>query len=228
MKLLQELLTISEADVGPAGTGPLELKALAKYYAQRPDDLKKKLNQHWGSDRLVYHGMKFFDGNTLGEAYDKADEAVKEYLKDYTVEINLPLEPFELEGKEIHWDDFEYEAGIDDSQEVYLGYSPRDDHLYMGVDAWLIEDDFNEAWDREFKKHCGVEFDDENPEHAALFNKVWKQYIGMKGYGILMELTSSGKDFNVEVVETEQGGFYGGIYRSAGMKRHGLVDIRLD
>ena len=221
---LSEIVT-EATDAGPTGSGPLELSALARYYHNRPEDLKRKLNQHWGSERLVYHGMKFFDKTGLGEAYHKADEAVKHFMKgDFTVQMAFDL----AGGDHLGFHTFEYDASVDDSQEVYLGYNPHNDHLYMGVDAWLREDDFNEAWDKEFEKETGEAYDEEDPEHSKLFHEAWKEYTNMHGYGILFELTPRNDDFEVDVVEDHQGGFYGGIYKTSGMKRLGLIDIRLD
>lgn len=219
---LSEIAILNEADEGPPGKGPLELSALARYYAKRPEDLKKKIAAHWGKDRLVYHGMKFFDDKGLGEAYEKADEAVKHFLNDgYLVELTFHLD-------DDKFDTFEYEGRVDDSQEVYLGYNPHNDKLYLGVDAWLREQDFNDAWDEQFEKKIGEEYDEEDPEHAKLFNEAWKEYTNMHGYGILFDLTPTADGFDVDVAEESQGGFYGGIYKTSGMKRLGLIDIRLD
>lgn len=222
---LKEIVVLEAATPEPTGTGPLELRALAQYYAKRPDELKKKLAQHWGKERLVYHGMKFFAGNDMGEAYQKADDAVEAWTKDDTNTVQMNFEADS--GSKLDFD-FEYEAHIDDVQEVYLGYQPHEDALYLGVDAWLSEDDFNEAWDKEFERANDIEFDHEDEEHAKVFDNVWKQYTSMHGYGILFKLHVAGEKFEANPVEEAQGGFYGGIYRSQALKRHSLIDIRLD
>lgn len=63
MSILQELLRLKEA-----GTVPVELRSVI---ASFPKHHQKALSQLWGGQRLVWHGMRFFDDGKLGEAYKK-------------------------------------------------------------------------------------------------------------------------------------------------------------
>lgn len=216
---LSELKLLEAADQAPPG--PIELKDLIEYF---PGNYAKAIQKMWGKDRLEYNGMKFFAKGALGEAYAKANGAVKAVMKegDFTVPVLLAMP----NGEALGMIEFEYDAHIDDSQEVYLGYSPENDQLYLGVDAWLSENDFNEEWDKQFKKNTRVAYDEEDEEHSALFHDAWKKYTNMHGYGVLFELS---KDLErAEPVIESQGGFYSGVRKTPQFKQLGLTDIRLD
>ncbi len=216
---LSEIKLLEAVESAPAG--PIELKDLIKYF---PGTYAKAIAKMWGKDRLVYKGMKFFDKGGLGEAYDKANDAIEAWIKDEDnkVEVALPVNVGIM-------DEFIYEASIDDVQEVYVGYRPDGDELYVGVDAWLDENDFNENWDREFKKASGETYDEENEEHSDAFHTAWKEYTSMGGYGILFHISFSPSGQAEATVELEsQGGFYRGVRAMSPFKSLGLVDIRLD
>lgn len=216
---LAELKLVEAAEQAPAG--PIELKDLIKYF---PGNYAKAIQKMWGKDRLVYNGMKFFDDGKLGEAYDKATDAVEATMKesDFTAPVSLHLP----DGDALGMTEFEYDAHIESSQEVYLGYSSEHDQLFLGVDAWLDENDFNEEWDRKFKADTGVSYNEDEEDHSALFHDAWKKYTNMGGYGILFELS---KDLHhAEPVIFSQGGFYRGVCKDPQFKRFQLVDVRLD
>lgn len=216
---LSELKIFEAAEQAPAG--PIELKDLIKYF---PGNYAKAIQKMWGKDRLVYSGMKFFDAGGLGEAYDKANNSVEAAMKeeDFVVPVHIALP----NGDDLGMVEFEYDAHVYDSQEVYLGYNSERDQLFLGVDAWLSEDDFNEEWDRKFKGEVGVEYNEDDEDHSALFHDAWKKYTNMHGYGILFELS---KDLaHAEPVIMTQGGFYGGVRKDPQFKHLALVDIRLD
>lgn len=216
---LSELKIFEAAEAAPAG--PIELKDLIKYF---PSTYAKAIQKMWGKDRLVYKGMKFFDNGSLGEAYDKANDAVEQAMKDegFTAPVSLAIP----DGEDLSMTHFEYEAHVDDSQEVYLGYASESDKLYLGVDAWLNENDFNEEWDKQFKKETGQTYNEDNEDHSALFHDAWKKYSNMGGYGILFELDDDLT--SAEPVIMSQGGFYRGVRADPQFKRYGLVDVRLD
>ena len=219
---LSELKIFEAAEIAPAG--PIELKDLIKYF---PGNYAKAIQKMWGKDRLVYNGMKFFDGGELGEVYDKALEAIEAWVKDEDNKVPMSLSI--PDGDELGMVEFEYDAAVDDVQEVYVGYRPESDELYIGVDAWLDENDFNESWDREFKKATGQEYDEEDEQHSALFHDAWKKYTSMGGYGILFHISFSPSGVCEANVELEsQGGFYRGVRAMSPFKSLGLVDIRLD
>lgn len=219
---LSELVThfVVEED-GPKvddGKGLVEVSAVVD--GRKPEIAKKYLRAMWGKNRLAYNGMPFFgSGDT---AYDKIDAAVDEAIKQgLEVEMSIPVEGTD----DLDMDELNYQATIHEHQEVYLGYDPKEDCLYLGVDAWLREEDFNEAWDREFKNSTGEEFDDENDEHQKVFQSAWREYRDSGFVGILFKLS---KDLDeAEDIMTMPGGFYKSIHRTQ-MKGMGLIDLRLD
>ena len=208
-------------DGEPTGQGPVELKDIVKAF---PSKASKAIDKLWGGPRLVYHGMQFFDGDGLGLAYEKAEEAAKAEMDDHEVELS-----FHVGGTdELDMDDYNFTTKVEDAQECYLGYDPKHDVLYIGYDAWLDENDFNEKWDDEFKKATGKVFDMDDEEHQKVFDSAWEEWKKMGGYGMLFRLTPRGKAFSADVVLEDAGGFYRGIYRGPAFKRLGLIDVRLD
>lgn len=218
MKLSEIVVTQVAEDI--EGTGPVEVKDIVA--GRNPKFAKQYLSKLWGKDnRLVFNGKPFFGaGDTV---YDDIQSALKQALEDHTVEVNLPVQGTD----ELDMDTFRFDAKVNDHQEVYLGYDSKRDALFVGVDAWISDEEFNDAWDEEFEKATGQEFDHGDPEHAAVFDSAWKAYQKMGFYGILIELTGDPID-NGDIVEERSGGFYAGIHRSASFKTFGLVDLRLD
>ena len=218
---LSELKIFEAADAAPAG--PIELKDLIKYF---PGTYAKAIQKMWGKDRLVYNGMKFFDGGELGEVYNKANDAIEKWVKDEDNKVPVSLQ---LSNNKFDMFEFEYNASIDDVQEVYVGYRPEGNELYVGVDAWLNENDFNDEWDKQFKIETNQSYNEEDEEHSALFHDAWKKYTSMGGYGLLFQISFSSSGACEVAVELEsQGGFYHGIRKMSAFKQLGLVDIRLD
>ena len=223
---LSEICTrpVLEDEDGPKvgeddGKGLIEVATVVK--DRKPEFAKKYLRALWGKPRLAYHGMPFFgSGDT---AYDHINDAVETAVKNgLEVEMSIPVEGTD----DLDMDELNYQATISDQQEVYLGYDPKDDTLYVGVDAWLREEDFNEAWDREFENATGQAFDDEDDEHQKVFQSAWKEYRDSGFVGILFKLSKDLDD--ADDVITMPGGFYAGIYRGRELKGMGLIDLRLD
>ena len=203
-------------------TGPVEVADIVKNF---PSQHKKALSKLWGGPRLVYHGMPFFD-----EIYDKLDAIIEKAQKRVEIEMEIDLDENLVDAivKDAGWDTFEYMAKVEDSQEVYMGYSPKEDCLYVGIDAWLDEEEFNEAWDKQFKRNLHQEFEYEEPAHEKLFSSTHKKYQKLGFQGVLFKMTMSGKNFKASEVMSNGNGFYQGIYRTGGFKSLGLVDLRLD
>jgi len=231
---LSEIVFKSSIVEGAEQSAPAELKDIVAGF---PTKAKQAISALWGKDRLEYRGMKFFDKGELGAAYDKANEAVEKFIKDdkFMVDISIPVSDqshVEAIDADSGFDAFEYEAEVADSQEVYLGYKKDEDKLYLGVDAWLEEESFNENWDKEFKRQFGTRFEYDEDSHQMLFNDIWKQYSKMGFIGILFELTwNAGQDeFHVEDVQVSEPGkgFYQGIYNTSTFKGLNLIDMRLD
>lgn len=198
------------------GKGPIEVSDVLKYF---PKNYQKVLRVLWGKPRLSFKGKPFFD-----EVYNDIDDALEQAKKDgYEVEMSIPVEGTD----ELDMDELNYQAEVADTQEVYLGYSPSEDCLYVGVDVWLQEESFNEAWDREFENATGEEFDMDNEEHAKVFNSAWKEYRDNGFVGALFKLEGDGP-FDAQEEITMPGGFYRGVRPSPTFKALKLVDLRLD
>lgn len=213
--------SIQEAE-GDKNAGPVEVKDVVD--DRSPEIAKKYLRALWGKPRLVFNGKPFFGLGSGDTVYDDIDSVLDEVKNQgFVVDMSLDVpDTDELDGFELTW-----KATVDEMQEVYLGYSPREDALYVGVDAWLSENDFNEAWDREFANETGEEFDHENEAHAAMFDAAWKEYRDMGFVGILFKLEGEPIE-NAEEEISVPGGFYKGIYRGNTLKHLGLIDLRLD
>lgn len=214
---LEEIKVLSEAEEVPT-SGPVELKDLCA--RSTPQIATKYIRAMWGKPRLTYQGTPFFgDGETV---YDKIERATKHELKELDLEVVVPV----ADKAGLGLDELRYEAKISDSQEVYLGYSPKSNLLYIGYDAWLHEEDFNEAWDREFEKATGEVFDEENDDHQAMLNSAWKYYQDHTHFGVLLKIDMSMR--SADEIVSEQGGFYRAVYRSPVFKNMKLVDLHLD
>ena len=235
MRLLKELLAIHEAP-----EVPVELKDIIAAF---PKNHRKALEKLWGGRRLVWHGMRFFDHDELGEAYTKAEDAVKEYMDSEEIEVEHSIslnasqivqneddEDSDAPGHaEIEWTDkLEYE----DMQEVYLGYSPKRDKLYIGYDAWgNSEEAFNEAFDEAFEEATGLEYDHDDEQHHEVYDGVWQEFKDDKRsfYGVIFEITDHGESLHAAPVMVPlSDGFYRETYRSFKRQHPDVVDLRLD
>lgn len=197
---------------------PLELRDVIKFF---PHTYAKVIKQKWGGGQLMYHGHPFFANGEIGSAYEKAEEAVDYLLNDddFTNEIQIDVDDVS----------FTVEAPVGEKQEVYMGYSPDRDCLYIGYDVWVHEEKFNEEWDSEFERATGEQYDEENPEHHAAFQTAWKQFGQSSFLGMLFRVNADPSgDFIAEEELTMPGGFYKGVRRSSVFKNLDLVDIRLD
>lgn len=213
---------IVEADDAPAALGPVEVRDIVD--GRSPEMAKKYLRALWGKDRLTFQGKPFFGkGDTVYDDVHSALDAAKKLTNTDGIELTIEApDAGDLEGF-----DFTWAARVDDQQEVYLGYEPKGDVLWVGVDAWTNEESFNQAWDEEFEKHTGEEFDMENEDHDKMFKAVHKEFLEMGFLGILYQLTGDPiNSADQDVVMP--GGFYKGIYRGATFKSMNLIDLRLD
>jgi len=165
------------------------------------------------------------------------EEAVDDLVNDddFKIEVNLTMdlddfEPADDDGIQVDSHDYTFETKLSEKQEVHLGYSPHGDALYVGYDAWIGEDDFNDAWDREFASATGEMFDSDNPSHDAVFQKVWKKFNDEMFFGMLFRVTErNGRWEAEEHFAPQPGGFYKGIYRGlSGFHSLDLIDLRLD
>lgn len=202
--------------------GPVEVADIIRNF---PSQHKKALQKLWGGPRLVYHGMPFFD-----EIYDKIGPVLEAAQKRVEVELSIQLDERLVQAinPKADWDEFEFSSKVADGQEVYMGYDLKADSLYVGIDAWIDEEDFNSEWDKQFKRNMKEEFESDEPSHQKLFNAVHKQYQKLGFQGVLFKLNKVGRSFKAVEVMTNEKGFYQGTYKSGEFKSLGLVDLRLD
>lgn len=230
---LQDPLQLNEADV------PVELQRLFSDGVSA-NFAKKAIEKLWGGRRLTWHGDRFFDHNELGAAYVKAEEAAEAFINDgYNEEVNMQIDAAHLAdldedaNGEIDFT-FDVEFGTahgGDHQEVYLGYSPSHDKLYIGFDAWVSEDNFNDGWDAAFKEATGTDYDSDNEEHQAVFNEAWTEYKddGYGFWGLVFEITNHHGEYSAEeALPPMAGGFYKGSYKLFKSHHPDVVDMRLD
>lgn len=235
MSILRELINLQENadDIKVVKSNePLELADIVEYF---PSKHKAVLDKLWGTERLTWHGKKFFDENNLGDAYVDAEEAVDAVFNDVRVDGGITISPVFKSGfPELDFDpdtvEWEVEFDKNDKQEVYLGYDPKTDKLYMGFDVWIDESVYNEAFDEQFERIVGERFDDENKVHQEIARETWEKYNkSMQGfYGIIFEITHD--DAAEELPQfTNPGGFYGGdSYKEFKRQYPNVIDLRLD
>lgn len=239
MSILKELLgTLLENDEMPKKpVKTVELDDIVKFFPGHHEAAIRKL---WGTERLTWHGKKFFEGEELGDVYIEAEDAVDAVIQDVKVDGQITLSPVYRSGlPELEFEDdfveWEITFGKQDKQEVYLGYDPETDKLYMGFDAWANEQDYNDAFDDEFKRIVGEEFDYENEVHAAIAQQAWEAYQkGKLGfYGIIFEISIDKSSNMIDEAEelpefTNAGGFYRGVYTQFKSRYPHVLDLRLD
>lgn len=198
--------------------GSYEIKDLVQNF---PSTHGKALQKMWGkSGALLFKGQPLFKDDDLGPAYEGAMKAAEQY--DGTdVEVQVYYEG----------DSDSVDIQVDGMQECYLGYDKKHDKLYIGYDVWLNDESIESAFDYIFKSATGERFDADNDDHNEEY-RVWKSSKDYPGFmGFLFELSSKdGKRFNADLIHSEVGGFYKGIYnsKSGEFKRLGLTDLRLD
>ena len=192
-----------------------DLEELAKTF-KNPVELKKHVQKLWGSKHMTFKGQEFFSGNSFGPVYNGALKTGEKELKNYKFEAEL-----ELKGEF-----YSANLEVDDQQEVYLGYDPKDDKLYIGFDIWVRDEGLETAFEEMYQDA----FDEEINDSSEEFHQRFKEFQDDNGifYGALIELNSQdGKKFTGDVVATEKDGFYKGIYNKT-LKSLKLVDLRLD
>lgn len=220
-------MKISEL-LAEATTRPLELKDIIKFF---PNTYQKVIRAKLASDQITYHGhqLQHEDGDgdlTFGPAYDNALAAAEEAMHEnggVTVDVEADLSDVESHG-DFH--NYSFETPIDEKSEVYVGYSPREDALYVGFDCWISENEFNENWDREFKEATGEDFDNDDPAHEAAFKKVWDHFKDRMMYGMLFEISEHDGQWEANEVYCMPGTFYQGVYKFGGFSHLDLIDLR--
>jgi hypothetical protein len=232
---IKSLLFLTESDL-PAD-GEVAVEDLVKFF---PSKHKAAIQKLWGSERLTFHGEKFFSSDKHGPVYDGVLKAAEEGFGADTALVNINIAPSHMPppGNQRKWRDYvedmkDFEADIkldfDDAQEVYLGYQPSSGNLWVGFDAWLDESDLNEKIDDYMDSLDNI--------HGNMRDDV-ENYIGKEAqdtnfFGVLMELTTSdGKTFEVSEIIVEPHGFYKGVHSHAGkygpFSRLNLIDLRTD
>jgi len=176
-----------------------------------PNTYKKAIHVLLAKSRLMYNGKAIYDGSHNGEAIEDAYAAAKEAVKGQTVEVDV-----DMDGSHADMDDatsYTIEAEVDDAEPVWAGYSVKNGDLYVGLDAWLNENEFNEKWDHNFERTFGEDHDLDNPAHDKIFQAAWKTWIEHQHFqGVLVRVSGD----HAEVVETRPGGFHKGILHGHG------------
>lgn len=229
MNLLKELLRVSDPAIVLESDGPIELadiiKAFPKYHS-------KAISKLWGGERLTWKGKSFFTGDDWGPAYKEADKAAKREVKNQdTFEENI-----EISGKtddknhriEVNWDE---KIDPSDISEVYVGYNPKNDKLYIGYDAWTESLKFEEAYEKAFEETVGREIDDKNNDDTKLYQSATKKYRaeGYGFWGLIFEVSFNGTSMEAdEVISIMNGGFYKTMFKEFKKRNPNVIDIRLD
>lgn len=230
MKILKELLGLTNPDMVFEAEVPVELSAIVQAFPKHHEKAFQKL---WGGKRIVWHGKRFFDDGDLGPAYKEAEKAAEEYIKNgYNTDANLDISG-EVDGEEYHdtviWD---VQFSDDEKQECYLGYDPKRDTLFIGFDAWADEGEFNDAFDKAFEEMTGEEYNMENDEHQKIFNEAWEEYktAGYGFWGLIFEISidANGEMTAEEALSPMLGGFYKGMFKLFKQQNPNVIDLRLD
>jgi hypothetical protein len=206
----------------PAGDKQIELQDLVKNF---PNTYTKAVVTLAKSGRLTFGGKQVFTksgeyGPALEQAVASAEALLKD--KDTTVDVNI-----EMDGSVADIDEHAHHNAdfpVDEFQEVYAGYSPRENKLVIGFDVWLDEEIFNQDWDKNFEDTFGEDFDHSNPAHEKIFNKAHKEFQKTSFMGIAVEVNES------DVAKMDMSPFSGGFYQGAypELRRLKLIDLRLD
>lgn len=243
METLRSLLFLTEADLPK--DGPVALEDLVKYFPSKHSQAIEKL---WGTHRLTYKGEQFFEkeGTGYGPVYEGADECGQDAIKKE--EVNIKIDPTQCDEEEyrsviqtaedagIDIPEFEMDVKIDEMQEVYLGYNPKTDRLWIGYDCWADHNEIDEEIDEYINSLDTGDYDRHRTEelHNAVERAIMEEMKELGFFGGLVELkTADGVNFEFGDVVVEPGGFYRGIHSPRGygygsFKRMGLIDLRLD
>ena len=239
MSILKELLTLHEA--APVSLEKVAAKAYrAGAHPSEKEFAKHLFDKHWGKTTLYWHGDRFFENDELGAAYEKAEKAAVEVINDgYNADVNMEIDASALgDGGEDApgMADFEWQAEFGDSQggerqECYLGYDPVHDKLYIGFDAWISDENFNNDFDAAFEKAAGVDYDADIEEHHAVLDAAWEEYQKQYAqWGLVFEITNHNGVYSAEeAFPPMPGGFYRGMFKT--FKQHrspAIIDLRLD
>ena len=213
---LQHLLDESSQDK------VLELRDVVKFF---PNTYARVIRAKWGSKQLTYRGMPFFvpdEDTSTRTVYDEVD-AAEEYIR---ANVSVPVS-YTPSKNDLGFEEMDADLNVADAREVYLGYDAQHNQLLIGFDLWLDEESFNQEFEKSFREQTGEEFDNDDPDHEAVFQSIWDQHKNAFAGG-LFRLVPKGRGFEVEEEYVMGGGFYKGIYRQDFFKRMDLIDLRLD
>lgn len=198
-----------------APTGPVDIKDVAQYF---PNTFDKAVKTLFKQGRLTFGGKKL-SHDTISHLEDLA--------VDHTKGQKIPL-ALDVEGHHGGKDEdfsLDFEAEIDDANPVYVGFDKRSGKMLVGLDAWLDgETNFNDDFEKEFEKTHGEDYDHDNEEHRAIYDKAWKDMLKQQFIGVAVEVDEHG---NVDAHgESMEGGFYQN--QDDLLRGSNVVDLRLD
>jgi hypothetical protein len=198
-----------------APTGPIEISDVAEFF---PNTFDKAVKALYKQDRLTFGGKKLTQ-----DTISRLEQLAKDHVDGQTFPMTLDVDGHHG-GKD---EDFmiDIDTAIDDANPVYVGYDKRTDKMLVGLDAWLDgEDEFNDAFEEEFEKTHGEDYDHDNQEHQAIYNAAWKDFLKQQFVGCIVEIDGEG---NVDARgEAMEGGFYNN--QEELLRGSNVVDLRLD
>lgn len=176
MNTIKELIALHEANPSneniPA-KGPVDIKDVVKYF---PSQHQKAIKAFSKQGRLEFGGMQLFSGDEDGEGMREAISAAEEILKDDPVDVRIGVSAAGTRFKGQTVEEFEFDADISDTNQVWVGYDTQSNELMIGFDCWLREDDFNDKWDNYFESQFDEDFDEDDPDHDKILNQAWREY----------------------------------------------------
>lgn len=213
-------MKLIELRIDEDASQPLELHDVVKFF---PNTYARVIKVKAHSGQLTFAGKALTHDGSDGPAITEAEQQVDHILEENEgVEIHLDMDTSELDNPHLGDHSFSFNAKVDDKKLVFLGYHPPTNRLFLGYDVWLSENEFNDEWDREFEKAAGEPFDQDDPDHEAVFQKAWKQFQEMTFIGMLFSVND---DFVGEQEYELPGGFYKSIAKMEGVRRLELIHI---
>lgn len=197
-----------------------------------PNNFKKVLNDQWGKHRLAFKGLSFFGDDGV---YDQLNQVVSKFSRGRDFDgIQIELESVkEYEDQTVKVEYTDKSDPTEYGQEVYLGFSPKQDVLIVAFDTSLQEDLFNENFDEAWESTFGrnEEFSFDNEEHEAVYNDLWDQYTKAHVY-LVFELDVVGKKLKVtkqvDLPYRLDKGFYSHGRSLVKQEYPDIIDLRLD
>jgi hypothetical protein len=225
MNTLKELIALHEAadpsNENIPANGPVDIKDVVKYFPTQGDNAIKAFAK---KGRLQFGGKTLYAADyEPGAGLKQAIRVAKAEIRDERIDVRVDMSGAGTRFRNNTTEEFEFDSQINDMEEVWMGYDTESNELMIGFDCWTSEDDFNDAWDKEFEKNFGEEFDHEDKDHEKIFNKARQEYLD--NYGMLGMLVLVNDKFGARI-EDMPGvkGFVRGILKMVKRQR-GVIEL---